>query len=191
MRRYTQANVHSWKSGVTGYLSGLNMESSVVDHSFCLTPACVLYFTHREPTLRYRAPPGGSGPFKGGAYVSTEARLSSRHHARGAFDVDEGCAKASKHCNCDNRASDFPADDAGSLLKAQRYDVTVQNLATTNDYALPDVQAIFFRRHQPRRPPLANIRPGRPAPAMGPGTEATSLSPAELISVPNSEYEKA
>jgi len=26
------------------------------------------------------------------------------------------------------------------------------------------------RRHQPRRPPLAKIRPGRPAPAMGPGT---------------------
>src|ERR1700730_7092650 len=26
------------------------------------------------------------------------------------------------------------------------------------------------RRHQPRRPPPAKIRPGRPAPAMGPGT---------------------
>jgi hypothetical protein len=26
------------------------------------------------------------------------------------------------------------------------------------------------RRHQPSRPPLAKIRPGRPAPAMGPGT---------------------
>jgi hypothetical protein len=32
-------------------------------------------------------------------------------------------------------------------------------------------QAIFCRRrHQPRRPPLAKIRPGRPAPAMGAGT---------------------
>ena len=32
-------------------------------------------------------------------------------------------------------------------------------------------QALFCRRrHQPRRPPLAKIRPGRPAPAMGPGT---------------------
>ena len=28
------------------------------------------------------------------------------------------------------------------------------------------------RRHQQRRPPLAKIRPGRPAPAMGPGTAA-------------------
>ena len=34
-----------------------------------------------------------------------------------------------------------------------------------------EVQAIFFRRrHQPRRPPLAKMRPGRPAPTMGPGT---------------------
>src|SRR5262249_31415848 len=33
------------------------------------------------------------------------------------------------------------------------------------------VQATFFRRrHQPRRPALAKIRPGRPAPAMGAGT---------------------
>src|SRR5437899_6133826 len=31
------------------------------------------------------------------------------------------------------------------------------------------------RRHQPRRPPLAKINPGRPAPAIGPGT-ATPLS---------------
>src|SRR5262245_18163931 len=28
------------------------------------------------------------------------------------------------------------------------------------------------RRRQPRRPPLAKIRPGRPAPAMGPGIGA-------------------
>jgi hypothetical protein len=27
-----------------------------------------------------------------------------------------------------------------------------------------------LRRHQPRRPPLTRIRPGSPAPAMGPGT---------------------
>ena len=34
-----------------------------------------------------------------------------------------------------------------------------------------DVQAVFRRRrYQPRRPPLAKIRPGRPAPATGPGT---------------------
>jgi len=38
----------------------------------------------------------------------------------------------------------------------------------------PEVQAIFFRRrHQPRRPTLAKIRPGKPAPAMGPGTPGT------------------
>jgi hypothetical protein len=62
--------------------------------------------------------PGGSGPLIGGAHVSTEARVYSRHHARGAFDVHEGCPKASKRCNCDNRASNFPADDADSVLSA-------------------------------------------------------------------------
>ena len=36
-----------------------------------------------------------------------------------------------------------------------------------------DGQAAFCRRrHQPRRPPLAKIRPGSPAPTMGPGTAA-------------------
>src|SRR5262249_18180521 len=36
---------------------------------------------------------------------------------------------------------------------------------------VPDAQAVFCRRrHQLRRPPLARIRPGRPAPRMGPGT---------------------
>src|SRR5262249_12686192 len=35
----------------------------------------------------------------------------------------------------------------------------------------PDSRAhAVRRRHQPRRPPLAKIRPGRPAPTMGPGT---------------------
>ena len=34
----------------------------------------------------------------------------------------------------------------------------------------PEAQAIFCRRrHQPRRPPLAKIRPGSPAPTMGAG----------------------
>jgi hypothetical protein len=33
-----------------------------------------------------------------------------------------------------------------------------------------EAQAIFCRRrHQPSRPPLAKSRPGRPAPAIGPG----------------------
>jgi hypothetical protein len=43
-------------------------------------------------------------------------------------------------------------------------------------------QAVFFRRrHQPRRLPLAKIRPGRPAPAMGPGTaEYEGALPVEM-----------
>src|SRR6516164_10971962 len=39
-------------------------------------------------------------------------------------------------------------------------------------------QAIFCRRrHQPRRPPLAKIRPGSPAPAIGPGTAVGTKDP--------------
>jgi hypothetical protein len=43
----------------------------------------------------------------------------------------------------------------------------------TDPYALValSIQALFCRRrHQARRPPLAKIRPGRPAPTIGPGT---------------------
>ena len=40
----------------------------------------------------------------------------------------------------------------------------------------PEAQAVFCRRrHQPSRPPPAKIRPGSPAPTMGPGT-VTPLS---------------
>jgi hypothetical protein len=43
-------------------------------------------------------------------------------------------------------------------------------------------QAIFFRRrHQPSNPPLAKIRPGRPAPAMGPGTAKGTFSVISVI----------
>jgi hypothetical protein len=33
------------------------------------------------------------------------------------------------------------------------------------------------RRHQPSRPPSAKIRPGRPAPAIGPGTVVKTTGP--------------
>jgi hypothetical protein len=51
-----------------------------------------------------------------------------------------------------------------------------QSLAAANDVRVaPKAQAIFCRRrHQPRRPPPANIRPGSPAPTIGPGTAAVS-----------------
>ncbi|SRR5947209_6960162 len=50
----------------------------------------------------------------------------------------------------------------------------------------PHAQAIFFRRrHQPRRPQLAKIRPGRPAPAIGPGTGLVVLKAL----VPDSAFE--
>jgi hypothetical protein len=44
-------------------------------------------------------------------------------------------------------------------------------------FAVRSVQAdCRRRRHQPRKPPLTKIRPGSPAPAMGPGTLETLLS---------------
>jgi hypothetical protein len=46
-----------------------------------------------------------------------------------------------------------------------------------NMLSLPEAQAMFcLRRHQPRRPPLAKIRPGRPTPAMGARTLGQSKS---------------
>jgi len=47
---------------------------------------------------------------------------------------------------------------------------------------------VFFRRrHQPRRPPPAKIRPGRPAPAMGPGTAAGVAIPKTASNVLETE----
>src|SRR5262252_2905860 len=46
-------------------------------------------------------------------------------------------------------------------------------------------QAIFCRRrHQPRMPPLAKIRPGTPAPTIGPGTLVITLPSAKTPSAP-------
>ena len=61
--------------------------------------------------------------------------------------------------------------------KAPMLRVPETNLQGITSISGRDVQAIFHRRrHQPRRPPPAKIRPGRPAPAMGPGTVETLLS---------------
>jgi hypothetical protein len=39
----------------------------------------------------------------------------------------------------------------------------------------PAVFSLRFHRHQPSRPPPAMIRPGRPAPAIGPGIDTVTL----------------
>src|SRR5262245_32335568 len=49
-----------------------------------------------------------------------------------------------------------------------------------------DVQAIFCRRrHQARRPPHAKIRPGSPAPTMGPGTALPLTKMLSKLAVPS------
>ena len=61
---------------------------------------------------------------------------------------------------------------------------------------LSDHAAAFrFRRHQPSRLPPAKIRPGRPAPAMGPGTATSStvtvvLAAGVLTATPPNEPKK-
>jgi hypothetical protein len=53
------------------------------------------------------------------------------------------------------------------------------------------LQALFCRRrHQPRRPPLANIRPGSPAPAMGPGLHFVQIAIRELLSSKNVHHDE-
>jgi hypothetical protein len=59
--------------------------------------------------------------------------------------------------------------------KLKRTKLLARSLSAANDVCalLLEAQAIFFRRrHHPRRPPLAKIRPGSPAPATGAGTGA-------------------
>jgi hypothetical protein len=53
----------------------------------------------------------------------------------------------------------------------------------------PDAQAIFCRlRNQARRPPLAKIRPGRPAPTMGPGTLCRCLRQGKSVLAVESQH---
>src|SRR5262249_59386883 len=51
------------------------------------------------------------------------------------------------------------------------------------------VQAIFRRRHQPRTPPLAKIRPGSPAPATGPGVGTGGSAVMMRAKSPGDEYQ--
>jgi hypothetical protein len=69
------------------------------------------------------------------------------------------------------------------LAKARRVGEVTHKSRLLSNHWLPRVriapvaQAICRRRHQPRRPTLAKIRPGSPAPAMGPGTVALQSAP--------------
>src|SRR5258708_4962547 len=60
-----------------------------------------------------------------------------------------------------------------------------QSLAAANDVCGLRVQPVFCRRcHHARRPPLAKIRPGRPAPTTGPGTTLGVMLPVRKLAVP-------
>jgi hypothetical protein len=56
--------------------------------------------------------------------------------------------------------------------------------------ALQCDDAMRRRRHQPRRPLLAKIRPGSPAPTMGPGT-ADGADGSDMVTVIGAEHKTA
>ena len=66
-------------------------------------------------------------------------------------------------------------------IESSKQYIVRRSLVAPNDVRalLLDAQAIFRRRrHQPRRPPIANSRPGSPAPTLGMGAVLiASISP--------------
>src|ERR1700726_749439 len=63
-------------------------------------------------------------------------------------------------------------------LRLHRPDAIARACTQNWDVAPDMAQAVLCRRrHQPRRPAPAKIRPGKPAPAMGPGTLMAPNSP--------------
>jgi hypothetical protein len=88
-----------------------------------------------------------------------------------------------------SRSERMDQKDLAAILARDLSRLFGQSLAAANDvYGLkPNAQAIFCRRrHQLRRPPLAKIRPGRPAPTIGPGTVGVTCcgDPTEKSSKP-------
>ena len=80
----------------------------------------------------------------------------------------------------DKRRSDGRVNDqsAGLLFAIIRQSLAAAN---TTCAGCAGAKAIFRRRrHQPRRPALARIRPGKPAPAMGPRTAVIVAENVEL-----------
>jgi len=68
-------------------------------------------------------------------------------------------------------SSNFPASHSDSEpgLIAQSYRTFSSSPLGRPTRVAPEAQAIFRRRrYKPRRPPLAEMRPGSPAPTMGP-----------------------
>src|SRR5262249_4429652 len=69
--------------------------------------------------------------------------------------------------------SDLPGRKAPQQVRGQSRRIHIRGMQSPR-YAAAAL--VLLRRARPRRPPHAAIRPGRPAPAMGPGTAATLAS---------------
>jgi hypothetical protein len=105
-----------------------------------------------------------------------------------AIPLARSCSQKQRHAGASSPRKAIPArmapsDDWGHIRTRSRLDrllgVFVDRVyrefaflkSMPHALVAPNSQAIFCRRrHQAKRPPLARIRPGNPAPAMGPGT---------------------
>jgi hypothetical protein len=87
---------------------------------------------------------------------------------------DNGVSRPSWPCNVeggDPESYDVVRLKLGLSRLSRHGKVPAALSQQTTSTACFDAQAIFRRRrHQARRPPLAKMRPGSPAPAIGPGT---------------------
>jgi hypothetical protein len=85
------------------------------------------------------------------------------------------CAGDCRLLRGDRRAyRDESVQPSNQLAQHQRGPISPQ-IVRLGVRIVPEAQASFCRRrHHPRRPPPANIRPGNPAPTMGPGTATGS-----------------
>jgi hypothetical protein len=115
------------------------------------------------PTSKVGAPPVGGGPWRpnpGAHFASKSGLLASKPGGPLSICIMQmisfgQSAKFARAGRSPGRP--HPGTRRGAVLTADR----------------GQCQAIFCRRrHQPRRAPLAKIRPGKPAPAMGAGTAA-------------------
>jgi hypothetical protein len=152
----------------------LQASARAIDGGLLAPPACPPRRSIRPP-IAPRAPP--APPPATARARSRRARFAARGSVAVSWPLSEPWA-AGCHGNVTGVQT---AISAPSLRNdRRRYDLRAKRCSRLSRQSgcckrrvriAPERQAIFFRRrHQPSRPPLAKIRPGRPAPAMGPGT---------------------
>jgi len=155
------------------------------------------YYRHTATKLRVYNEEGqllGAADLRPGDHVQAAARKLLKEKCGGTgFNLSscgqkgEGLAVYRRRKNLASR-SDQTTDlaDCQSVTNLNYFDcgrATGRGRPVTCRAAFVFAQAVRFRRlHQPRRPPLARIRPGSPAPATGPGTDVGPIWSVKLSS---------